>query len=66
MCTQYIRQPQKVERRLRSYVAKATSQYFVFLQLRSNDKDLRLEYEDNFIKKYKTKIIYSDRIAKKL
>ena len=28
---------------------------FPFLQLRSSDTDLRLEYEDYFIKKYKTK-----------
>ena len=29
---------------------------FPFLQLRSNDTDLRREYEDYFIKKYKTKL----------
>ena len=31
-------------------------QKFPFLQLRSNDIDIRREYEDYFIKRYKTRL----------
>ena len=56
---QHIRQPEHEKLRqisILELVAKETSQYFRFLQLRSNDTDPRREYEDYFIKKYKTKL----------
>ena len=56
---QHIRQPEheklKVEKHLRT-CGKGNFTIFPFLQLRSNDTDLRREYEDYFIKKYKTKL----------
>ena len=56
---QHIRQSDheklKVEKHLRTCV-KRNFTIFPFLQLRSNDTDLRREYEDYFIKKYKTKL----------
>ena len=56
---QYIRQPEheklKAEKHLRT-CGKGNFTIFPFLQLRSNDTDLRREYEDYFIKKYKTKL----------
>ena len=45
----------KVEKHLRT-CGKGNFTIFPFLQLRSNDTDLRREYEDYFIKKYKTKL----------
>ena len=56
---QHIRQPEheklKVEKHLRTY-RKGNFTIFPFLQMRSNDRDLRREYEDYFIEKYKTKL----------
>ena len=56
---QRIRQPEheklKVEKHLQTY-GKGNLTIFPFLQLRLNDTDLRPEYEDYFIKKYKTKL----------
>ena len=56
---QHIRQPEyeklKVEKHLRT-CGKGNFAIFPFLQLRSNDTDLRREYEDYFIKKFKTKL----------
>ena len=55
----YIPQPEheklKVEKDLRT-CGKRNFAIFPFLQLRSNDTDLRREYEDYFIMKYKTKL----------
>ena len=44
-----------VEKHLRT-CGKGNFTIFPFLQLHSNDTDLRREYEDYFIKKYKTKL----------
>ena len=59
MYRQHIRQPEheklNVEKHLRT-CGKGDFAIFPFLQLRSNDTDLRREYEDYFIKKYKTKL----------
>ena len=56
---QHIRQPEheklKVEKQLRT-CDEGNITIFPLLQLRSNDTDLRREYEDYFIKKYKTKL----------
>ena len=56
---QHIRQPEheklKVKKHLRT-CSKGNFTIFPFLKLRSNDTDLRREYEDYFIKKYKTKL----------
>ena len=56
---QHIRQPEheklKVEKHLRT-CGKGNFTIFPFLQFRSNDTDLRREYEDCFIEKYKTKL----------
>ena len=56
---QHIRQPEyeklKVEKHLRT-CGKGNFTIFPFLQLRSNDTDYRREYEDYFIKKFKTKL----------
>ena len=49
------REKLKVEKHLRT-CGKGNFTIFPFLQLRSNDTDLRREYEDYFIKKYKTKL----------
>ena len=55
----HIRQPEhekrKAEKHLRICV-KGNFTTFPLLQLRSNDTDLRWEYEDYFINKYKTKL----------
>ena len=45
---------ENLEKHLRT-CGKGNFTIFLFLQLRSNDTDLRREYEDYFIKKYKTK-----------
>ena len=47
--------PKVEEKHLRT-CGKGSFTIFPFLQLRSNDTDLRREYEDYFIKKYKTKL----------
>ena len=56
---QRILQPEpeklKVEKHLRT-CGKGNFTIFLLLQLRSNDTDLRREYEDYFIKKSKTKL----------
>ena len=56
---QHIRQPQheklKLEKHLRT-CGKGNFTIFPFLQLRSNNTDLRREHKDCFIKKYKTKL----------
>ena len=56
---QHIRQREhekiKVEKHLRT-CGKGNFIIFPFLQLRSNDTDLRREYEDYFIRKYTTKL----------
>ena len=56
---QHIPQPEHekftVEKHLRT-CGKGNFTIFPFLQLRSNDTDIRREYEDYFIKKYKTKL----------
>ena len=44
-----------VEKHLRT-CGKGNFTIFPFLQLHSNDTDLRRKYEDYFIKKYKTKL----------
>ena len=56
---QHIRQPEheklKVEKHLRT-CGKGNFTIFPFLQLGTNDTDLRREYKDYFIKKHKTKL----------
>ena len=56
---QHIRQPEhekrKAEKHLRT-CGKENFTIFPFLQLRSNETYLRWEYEDYFIKKYKSKL----------
>ena len=55
----HIRQPEheklKAEKHLRT-CGKRNFTIFPFLQLRSDEPDLRREYEDYFIKKYKNKL----------
>ena len=65
---QHIRQSEheklKLEKHLRA-CGKGNFTKFPFLQLLSNDTDLRREYEDYLIKKFKTKLnSYRNRIAK--
>ena len=56
---QHIRQPEHEKLEVGNHLrtcGKGNFTIFPFLQLRSNDTDLRWEYEDYFIKKYpKTK-----------
>ena len=51
----YAHEKLKVEKHLQTY-GKGNFTIFPFLQLRLNDTDLRPEYQDYFIKKYKTKL----------
>ena len=56
---QHIWQPEHEERNVERHLSictKGNSRIFSLLQLRSNGTDLRREYEDYFIRKYKTKV----------
>ena len=53
------RQPEHEKRKVEKHLRTCGKENFIispFLQLCSNDTDLRREYEDYFIKKYKTKL----------
>ena len=52
---QSAHEKRKVEKRLSTCV-KENFTIFLLLQMRSNDTDLRREFEDYFINKYKSKL----------